>query len=175
MIGKADLDISAYVTAGGAGTFTNVGYTKGPLTVDLGQSQFESKAEQVLGSLNVIPIEFKPMVKATLLQSNLDLLQEIINQPAANLTGVAPNKVLLIGDPVESYYQVKITGKAIASTAGVHGTQTILLWRCAFTAVEPIGHAKDNEKVYGITLVPVYDETLATADKYGKITDAGGS
>ncbi|HET6373009.1 MAG TPA: hypothetical protein VFG76_06865 [Candidatus Polarisedimenticolia bacterium] len=169
------MDVSAYVAAGAAGTFTNIGYTKGPLTIEEGGSDYEVKAEQVLGALASVPVDKKITLKFTFLQAELDDLQKVLRQPAANLTGTPPNKSLLIGDPVETYHQIKVTGKAIGGSAGIKGVRTITMWRVAFVTVEPIGMAKDSETVWGVTMTLVYDETVATADKYYKIIDTGGS
>ena len=42
-------------------------------------------------------------------------------------------------------------------------------------SIEPIGFSKEQEQVYGVTVNCLYDESVATADKYYKITDTGAT
>ncbi|HEY3175678.1 MAG TPA: hypothetical protein VGK94_07950 [Candidatus Polarisedimenticolia bacterium] len=175
-IGRADVSLSAYVTAGGAGTFTDVGHTKGPCTIEESGSDYEVKSEQELGSLMSVPIEKKVMLKFAMIEADVANLQKALRQPSGNLTGTPPNSILAVGDPQEEYRQIQLVTKGIKGTAtGAAATRTVTIWRGAFVSIEPIGFSKESEQVYGVTVNCLYDESVATADKYYKIVDSGAT
>ena len=176
VVGRADVGISAYVAAGGAGTFTDAGYTRGPATIEDSTSDLEISAEQVLGKLSSVPIDKKVVVKFWMLEADLANLQKALRQPAGNLTGTPPNSSLAVGDPVEVYHQVQFVTKGIRGTSGgASATRTITFWRAAFGPMEPIGFPKDGEQIYGVTMSVMYDDSVATADKYYKEVDTGAT
>ncbi len=176
-IGAATISMSAYVTAGGAGTFTDVGYTEGPATVEPSSSDYRIVPEQVLGAIRSIPTEAGWKLKFATKESVATQMQWIFRQPAGSLTGAdAANKTLLFGDPSEEYRQMKLVTKGPRLTAtGNDAVQTWTFWRCAAMAIEPIGVAKDKEKILGVTLDILYDESVATADKYFKQVNASAT
>ena len=175
-IGAATISVSAYVTAGGSGSFTDVGYTEGPATIEPGGSDYRIEPEQVLGAIRSVPTKVEHKLKFAMKEAAAANLQWAIRQLAANLTGTAPNYTLLVGDPVETYQQLKLVTKGGRATAtGTDGTQTWTFWRCASMAVEAIGVTKEKEKIIGVTFDILYDESVATADKYYKQVTASGT
>lgn len=174
-IGRADVSVSDYVTAAGAGTFTDVGHTQGPTTLEIANQDYEIKSEQVLAAIASIPVDNKVTLKFTMLESALDNLRYALRQVSGNLTGSAPNKTLLIGDAQEVYQQMKLVSKGIKGATLVAATRTITIWRAAFVSAEAIGFAKDKEQLFTVTMSVMYDDSVATADKYLKIVDSGGA
>ena len=173
-IGAATISISSYVTAGGAGTFTDVGYTEGPCTLEHAGSDYKLKPEQVLGAIASIPTEFGVKIKFAMKESAAANLQWALRQGAP--TGVVPNTTFLVGDPTETYQQVKIVTKGGKLTAtGAAAAQTITVWRGSVEVSDPIAISKEKEKIVGVTIDCLYDESVATADKYYKQVNAGGT
>ena len=175
-IGAAAISVSAYVTAGGAGSFTDVGYTEGPATVEHEASDYKVEPEQVLGGIRSVPTKFGAKLKFAMKESAGANLVTALRQTAGNLTGTPPNTTLLVGDPIEVYNQVKLVTKGGRATAlGNDATQTWTFWRCASATTEPIGITKEKEKIVGVTLDVLYDESVTTADKYYKQVNASGT
>lgn len=177
VIGKADISISDYVAAGGAGTFTDIGYTKGPCTIEPNITDHQVEAEQVLGVLRSIPVKMDYKLKFTMMESDLTKLRRILRLPSANLTstGTTPNRTetLLVGDSVETYNQLKVItpGAKAVGVGDAAVTRTYTFWKATCQSIDPIGHAKDGEAVVGVTFALTLDDSVATADKYWKVVD----
>lgn len=175
-IGAAAISVSAYVTAGGAGSFTDVGYTEGPATIEPEFGDYRVEPEQVLGAIRAVPTKSGYKLKFAMKESAGANLVTATRIPVANLTGVAPNTTFLVGDPVEIYNQIKLVTKGgRATAAGVDATQTWTFWRCAAMSMDAIGITKEKEKIVGVTFDILYDESVATADKYWKQVNASGT
>ncbi len=173
-IGSATISRSAYVTAGGAGTFADVGYLDAPATIEMPMSNYRMMAESLQGAIRAIPIDFGVKLKFAMKESLQDTMAWVLRQGAA--TGTTPNFTLLIGDPTEQYNQMKVVGKGGRLTAtGADATETWTFWRGAVESMDPIGFAKDKERILLVTIDCLYDETVSTADKYGKVIAAGGA
>lgn len=176
-LGRADISISAWVTAGGAGTFTDAGHLEGEAMLEFDKEDLLEGSEQVLGSLISEPIKFGVRLKFALKETSLDNMQKYLGQAAANLTGAAPNKTLLIGDPSPLFYQVKVVTKGERTVQGATtpATQTWTFWRMAAQKPEPLSLKKDKVRLMGFTYEALYDESVSTADKYGKVVNSGGN
>ena len=175
-IGAATISFSAYVTAGGAGSFTDAGYTEGAAELEPINSNYDVKPEQVLGAIMSVPIEFGVKLKFAMREAAAEQLQWVLRQPAGSLSGTGPNRTLLIGDPSETYQQMKLVTKGGRATGGgAQAAQTWTFWRCVVESVQPIGISKDKEKIVGVTMNCLYDESVSTADKYGKVVNTGGT
>jgi len=176
VIGKADISISDYVTAGGAGTFTDIGYTKGPCTIEPNITDYKIVPEQVLGVLRSIPVSMDYKLKFSMMETDLPKLRRVLRLPAANLvvTGTTPNitETLSVGDSVETYNQLKvITSGAKRAIQDAVVTRTYTFWKATCESIEPIGHTKEQEAVCGVTFSLTLDDSVATADKYFKVAD----
>ena len=176
VFGRADISISPWVTAGGAGSFVSAGHTEGDAILELDKEDLSEGSEQVLGKLFQEPIGFGMRLKYAAKEASLDLMGDYLQQIAANLTGTAPNKTLLIGEPTAVYKQIKIvtTGEATLQS-GLKAIQTITLYRCAMLKPEPLSFAKGKVRLLGFTWEVMYDESMTTLDKYGKIVNASGT
>ena len=176
-LGRADISISAWVTAGGAGTFTDIGHLEGDAMLEFDREDLMEGSEQVLGSLFSEPIKFGARLKFAAKESSLDNMQKYLGQPAANLSGIVPNKTLLIGDPVATYYQIKVVtkGERTAQGATTAAAQTWTFWRMAIQKPEPLVMSKAKVRLLGFTLEAINDESVTTADKHGKVVNSGGN
>ena len=92
-IGKADVAISAYVVAGGAGTFVDIGHSKGPVTIEPVIQEYKVRSEQAMGTIRSVPIEAGYRIKFTILETDLEKMRQFLSQPAANLvtSGTTPS------------------------------------------------------------------------------------
>lgn len=175
-IGRADVALSAYVAAGAAGTFTDIGHSKGPVTIEPVVEEYKVMSEQAMGTIRSVPIKAGYRIKFTIMEADLSRMRQILSQPSANLvtSGTTPNIVetLSVGDPQEIYFQIKVTTKgAKRALADPEPTRTYTLWRCRPEAIDPIGHSKESEAVFGVTFDVLQDDSVATADKYWKAVD----
>jgi hypothetical protein len=174
-IGVATVSIGAYFTAGGAGSLTDVGHTKGPTTLSIAYEDYELVTEQSFGPLRNIPISAKVNVKAMMNEATLDNMRVAARQATAQLSGSAPNKTLLVGNINEQYHQIQIVTKGPAGAAGVASTRTITIWRGIVRNVEEISYGKQPEQTFTVTIACMFDDSVATGDKFLKIVDSGGS
>lgn len=175
-IGAGVLSVGAYVAAGSAGTLTDVGLTKEGTELAFKVTKAEvGNGEQVFGPQLAVPTDVEMELKAVLGEADIDKLQWIFSQPTANLTGTAPNRSLLLGEPTEDYRQVQLVTKGIKGTNGTAASRAFTGWKAFVKSVEPIKYAKAAEQLYSVTLGFCEDVTVATADKFGKLVDTGAA
>lgn len=172
-IGKAQVSISAYVTAGGAGTFVDVGHTKGPTTLSVNGNDYAVKTEQSFGTIRKIPIDAEVKLKVLMDEATLDNMRIAFRQASGQLSGSAPNKTLLVGDITEQYHQIQIVTKGTGSA--VPATRTITIWRAIVASMAEISYGKSQEQTFEVTFDVLYDDSVATGDKFLKDVDSGGS
>lgn len=174
-IGIATVSVGAYVAAAGAGALTDVGHTKGPTTISVSYEDYPVVTEQSFGPLRKIPISATVKLKVMMDEATLDNLRTSFRQTAAQLSGTSPNKTLLVGNITEQYHQVQVSTKGPAGAAGVASTRTITIWRGIIEAIEEISFGKQPEQTFVVTFDCMFDDTVATGDKFLKIVDSGGS
>lgn len=172
LIGAATVSIGAWVSAGGAGSLTDVGHTKDPSTIGVAHENYEQPSESQMGPVKIVPTKMGITVKIPILECTPDLLAIAMRQATANVTGTAPNKTVLIGDPVEQYHQIMLVSKGPGSTT--QGTRTITIWKAQVTNVGEWAHGKAVPQAPDITLTLLKDNTVTTNGKYFKIVDSGG-
>jgi len=170
-IGGTTLSLGAYVTAGGAGSLTDVGLLKDGSELNIAKEIYEVKSSSANGVLRAIPIDSTYELKAILQEATLDNMRKALGQPSANLTGTAPNKTLLVGDMAEEYFQGTVS---TGGTGGTPATRLMTFWKLYVKAVETLAFKKGQEQMYGITFGMVADQSVAAADKFYKVVDSGG-
>lgn len=163
------VSIGDYVTAKGAGTLADAGATIGGISLQVKTETHVTEADQYLGELMRTPSKRTAELKFVMEESDLEKWRLMSEQPAANLTGVAPNKTLLTdADAAEQYHQIAITTKGVGTTK----VRTITLWRCVIVNSEPISFKKDEEQKVAVT-VAVLEEISGTGlDTLFKTVDA---
>lgn len=175
-IGAGVLSIGPYVAAGGAGTLVDVGLTKEGTELSLKITKAEvGNGEQVFGPQFAVPTDVEMELKAVMGEADIDKLAWLTSQPSGNLTGTAPNKSLLLGEPEEQYKQIQVVSKGIRGTNGTAASRTFTGWKGFVKSVEPVKFAKGSEQVYSVTFGFCEDLTVTTADKFGKIADTGAA
>ncbi len=171
LVGAATVSIGDYVTAGGAGTLTDVGHTNGPVTLAPTFSDFEVKSERAFGTLKRIPLDATYKLKIPLMEATLEHMRIVNRQAAAQLTGTPPNEILALSDPQEQYQQISIVGPGLGTTS----LRTITLWRCIVAELGEIQFAKGEKVVFDVTFDVLYDDSVAaplTKGFYGNVTDS---
>lgn len=174
-VSGAQINVGAYVAAAGAGTLADVGALEGGATVTFTKGSEPINADSVPGPLRIVPTDVGIMVKGVMLETTLTLLRKLLSQPAANLTGTAPNESLLVGQPAEEYFQVTIKGEGPSGTNDTHGTETITIWMAELKIDGETTIAKGKAQAYNVTITGCWDTTVTTADKMFKIVDASGA
>lgn len=151
----------------------DAGHTKGPTTLSVAYTDYEIATEQSFGTIRKVPISAAVKVKVLMDEATLANLRVAFRQASAQLTGTAPNATLLVGNINEQYHQVQIITKGTGSTT--QATRTITIWRCIVENVAEISFGKQPEQTFEITFTCLYDDSVATGDKFLKIVDSGGT
>ncbi len=166
--GAAVVSIGDWVTAGGAGSLTDVGHMKGPVSLTPSFSDYEIKSERAYGSIARVPLEGSLKLAMDLQEVTAEHLAMAFRQPAANKTGTTPDFTVLIGDFAEQYHQITV----VVAGAGTTGVRTVTLWKGFVESLGAIPFAKGEEQHLPITFDCLYDDSVTTNDKFGKIADA---
>ena len=168
IVAGATVEMSAYVTAGGAGTFTEVGHTSSPTELQGTFEDVDITSEQVPGIVAKRRISSRYTLKFRMMETVLENWRQAMRQAAANLTGTPPDMTLLVGAGAEQYHQIQIVGTGVGTT----GVRTLTAWKFIVTEMAPIAFAKGAPQEIEITGELCYDESVATADKFFKAVDA---
>lgn len=150
------VSVSDYVTAKGAGTFTDVGLTKGGVTIAPKTTYYAIEGDQHLGEISGIPTKREVDVKFAMAQTEAEKLRLVTEQPAGAVTGTPPNLTAAIdANALEQYHQLQLS--IAGGGVGTTGLRVFTFWRCVFTQVDPIPYKKDAEQLYSVN-VRVYQE-----------------
>ncbi len=171
LIGAATIFLDPYVAAAApVGSPTEVGHTRGPVTIAPSFTDYEVKSEQAAATIIRSPTDTAFAIKVPMIESTLEHWADAFRQPAANLSGdgSATDKVLRVGLAVEQYHQLKITGKGLGDAL----TRVVFAWRASVSEVAEIQWTKDNEQMVELNLMCNFDTSVTTADKVMLITDA---
>lgn len=168
LVGAVEVDVSNYVTAGGAGSFSDFGHHKTPVEFSPNWTNYEVRSERAYGPIKIIPIDANFKLKVALLEGTCANQRIIMRQPSGNLTGTPPNLTLLVGAPVEQYHQIKM----IAPGLGTGLVSTYIFWKCLAGEAAAITYGKSIEQVYEVTFTSLFDDSVATGDKFYKRVDS---
>lgn len=168
MVGAGTFSIGAYVTAGGAGSLTDVGHVATPFELGVAMENFDVETERAVGIVKTTPQKDDYTLKVAFHESDPEWLRTALGQPSANLTGTAPDETLLVGDRAEQYHQATL----VVSGIGTTGVRTLTFWKLQTISMEPVSFGKAIEQMYVVTFRALRDDSLATADKYFKQVDA---
>ena len=162
------VSMSAWVTAGGAGSFTDVGYLDGPIELGLNWEDAEFEPEQEDGPILSEPTSTRGSLKFVMSEQSVPNFLTAFRQPTANQTGTGDNLTILVGAGTSGqYHQMKIVGKGPGTTA----VRTWTVWKCA---TESIGGISVSKKEFGkveVTMKVLLDPSVTTADKFFKQID----
>lgn len=152
--GLATINISPWVTANGAGTFTDVGLVAlGGWTLDYKREDYIIEAESDLGNLGRIPTKREITFKFKCLEVDFEKWRVAFGQPTGNLTGTFPTQSFKYDhNAVAQEFQVQIVGRGASTATGTSKTRTISLWKCVPIAVEPIIFERKGPQMVGITM-----------------------
>jgi len=168
LVGAGVVSLGDYVSAGGSGTLTDVGHTKNPVTFAPTFENFEIRGERAFGPIRISPQDMSLAIKVPMMEAVLEKYRIALRQPAANKSGTAPNETLLVGQPAEQYHQLQIVGPGLGTTK----VRTCTFWKCIVEAVAEVPFAKAAEQMLDVTFRALFDDSVTTADKFGKIVDA---
>ena len=175
-IGAPTVSVATWVAAGAASSFTDFGLTGPVEVIDSVEKYIAGDGEQVPTGQRAVEIKREVEIKVELREGALDLLQQILEQAAARLTGTNPNKTLLVGEGTEGYLTIKIDTKGEAGgTSYIYAAQAWTFYRCHIKSRDPITISKGKEKTFSVTLGVLWDTTVTTADKLYKVVSSGGS
>lgn len=164
LVGAGTVEIGAYVTAGGTQTtMVDIGHTKSPVTITGAVESFKVTTERAFAAIKEVMTGMECTIKVPAMEVRGDILRYAFNQPSTNLSGTSPDATLLIGTPSEQYFQVRITGP------GKSDPMVCTFWRCSVKIDGEWPMAKGDSAVVPLTLTALFDSSVSTADKIGKI------
>ena len=172
--GGATVSIGDYVTAGGAGTLVDVGYTEGPTELTVTWEDYELNPEQEPGVIDIFHINTAASLKVPMLESSVPNIRRALRLPAANQTGIGDNLTLEIGgaglneSDAETYTQLSLVGRGPGTT----NVRTITGWKLIPESADPIGFQKGSPSLVGVTFRVLLDPSVAAAGKHLKSVDA---
>jgi hypothetical protein len=165
--GAAVVSVGDWVTAGSAGSLTDVGHMKGPVSLTPSFEDYEIKSERAFGTLKRVPISGSLKLAMDLQEVTAEHMRIAMRQPDANLTGTSPDQTLNIGDFTEQYHQVTV----VVTGPGTTNVRTLTLWKGYMEALGAIPFAKGEEQHLAITFDCLYDDSVTSTAKFGKIVD----
>ena len=167
-IGAAVVSIGDWVTAGGAGSLTDVGHMKTPASLTSAFEDYEVKSERAFGTLKREPLAGKLTLALDLQETTAEHMRIAFRQPSANKTGTSPDFTLRIGDFAEQYHQIT----AVVTGPGTAGVRTFTFWRGFVEGVGAIPFAKGEEQHLPLTFDILYDDSVTSLDKFAKCVDS---
>jgi len=180
--GAGVLSLGAWVTAGGAGTLTDVGATVDGVEIQLdGAEDLEIEIDQAITPVKAVAMKAVKSLTCTIAEMGLPLLQQLLRQVAGNLTGADPNRSLIIDLPQsgDAYMlQATFVTRGIQGATGVYASRTYTFWKCK-PKIEAIPHKKNEIQKYKLTLAIWQDTSIAPATagkgQFGKVVDTGAA
>lgn len=170
LVGYGKVEVSAYVTAAGAGTFTDHGHESGGVQFQIDDEILDLGSDRTAYMLRSVTHGRRVKLITTHMQAEVDLIQRVLRMAAGDKTGTTPNFTLLFNEPTEVYFQVKCTTKG----TGTNSVRTITGWK-----VRPKLNGALEMKKDSATMVPVewefmLDEsvTAGTNGSVGRMTES---
>ncbi|HOC18435.1 MAG TPA: hypothetical protein PKK95_09215 [Vicinamibacterales bacterium] len=176
-IGGCVVYVADWAANGGATGWTDVGLTEaGSELTDKSENALIGDGDQVPCAQRAYPSTDEVEIKIVMKEADLAKLVWALQQPAANLTGTAPNQTLLRGARTEQYKAIKLETAGNQGPTLVAATRTITAHRCYIKSRDGFQYGlKDKSQMYGVTLGVLWDATVTTEDKLYKIVDSGGA
>ena len=183
IVARADVGPAPFATGGVAGTFVDVGYTKEAASIEPVTGWFDVETEQTLAAVDGAPIKQDWTFKFTLLELKLDMIRQLLNLVSGDLTGVDPNKTLVLNEPWRSgtpqMYQLRFTTKGTklsTDPAKVRASRTITFWKTILQGFDPWKLAKGDVQALAVTARAYHDESSnVTNGIYGVKAETGGT
>lgn len=167
LVGAGVLSVSDYVTAGGAGAFTDIGHSRS-LALTKSQENFDVETDRAFGIIKRVPTKASLQLNGIMDECTLENVRVAFGQLAGSLTGTPPDMTLLIGEPEEQYHQLTVDVIGVGTTAA----RTWTFWKCFAGVNGEIPFQKAAVANVPFTFECLYDDSVATADKFGKVVDA---
>ena len=183
VVARADVALAPFAPGGAPGTFVDVGYTREVAGMEASIGMLETECEQTLMAVDVTPIKQEINLSFHLLEAKTENLARYLQQIAGDLSGVDPNKVLILNEPwrdgLPQLWQVRFTTKGTKLTTDptkVRATRTITYWKCYVQGLGNLQFGKSEFQSLPIKARVLHDESSTTTlGIYGKIADTGGT
>ena len=167
IVGSGTLSVGEYVTAGGAGSLTDVGATDGGVSITPNLSVLDIFVDQQITAIAGAKTKSEYILKTNLMESTLGLLAMAWGQPASNVAG----GIFYVGDDMTlPYKQLSFVGRAAGAPAGL--TRTLTCWRAVAYKTGEHSYKKDKETFIPIEFKLYLDLSVTTRDKICKWVDA---
>lgn len=164
----ATFSIGAYVTAKGAGSLTDVGFTGDGVSFKATVEHKMVEVDQHLAPIRAVPIKREYELKIRLLETQMEHLRVLLGQPAANLTGIFPDETLVVDDDAaEQYHQIALVDTGLGTTK----VRTSTFWRAFVKDLAEIPIKKDEMKFLEATFGILKETTGTGSDDIAKIVE----
>ena len=174
----AQVELSPWVTAGGAGSFLDLGAVRG-LSLDIKQTMKQVEADNSLYPLDVYPTKAEAILSFEVQQADLKKMANALGELTAKVIIVgATSASLPLGQPTGgNYWQVRISAPNVGGMkpgSDTYHNRTHTLWRCVQEPALTMKLVRGDETVYKFSLHVVLDTTVTpstTTDQIGKVVD----
>ena len=167
--GGAVVSLGAWVTAGGAGTLTDVGIIQGGLKFDDKRTYHKIEYDHHLGELKANCTKRTAQIKFKVGEMSLRNLALSLDGLGMLGTSTSPNNSILHNpDAVATELQCQFTAPGL----GTNKLRTFTAWKGVVTAHSPIDFSKTVEQSTEFTIDLLQDLTVVTADQDYKFVDS---
>jgi len=174
----AQVEVSPWVTGGGAGSFLDLGAVRG-LAVDLKQTFKQLEADNSLYPLDAYPTKAEATISFEVLQADIKKLANALGELTSKVTVVgATSATLPLGQPTGgNYWQLRISAPNVGGMkpgADTYKLRTHTLWRCVQEPTINMKLVRGDETSYKFMYHVVLDTTVTPSvsqDQIGKIAD----
>ncbi len=157
-----DMALSAYVTAGGAGTFFSAGYTFGGISLEGAIEVTKIIADQLLSPVAAWSTGQEFGFDAELLQNNLQNMRVALGLESNALTGAANGALLVFNDVIDEFFQVRLKAPGPGTGTTHAGTKldTYLFWKCLVRLRGPIKFEKKGPQTIPVRVTILPDTSV---------------
>ena len=173
----AKVEVAPWVTAGGAGSFVDLGYCRN-ISIHPKQSETVVRPDNNTWPIGAWPSESDLTISFEAMQANLQTFSQSMSElRTRTLVTGATSAVYPIGEVVTvNEWQVKITlpNQSMKPGSDVYTQRAHMFYRCVQIQDSNMKHGRKDEVTYKFTFRAVYDDSITvttSVDKVGTITD----
>jgi hypothetical protein len=164
--GISTIEISAYVTAKGAGTFTDAGCTIDAFVHKEKVTKHMTEIQQRLGPVKGTIVKREIELTVHLAQAEIENLRIALGEPAGAVTGTPPNVTIKRNmSAVAQAHQIRVKTPGLGTT----GVRTILYYNAQVKEFPDWTHKKDAEQMIPVTFEIIEETTGSGTDSWNAV------
>lgn len=146
------------------GSCTDLGYTKGGVTVEYPRDYYNIEVDQEQGDIDIKLIKRAGILRFSVAEAKLDNLRLALDMPA----GALVSDVLKLGTAAQQYVTIFMDAPGPDS-----GTRELWIPKAVVIGNASHAYVKDGETVVEIEARMVFDTAQTDGEELGKFTDSG--